>query len=174
MADPKQSVRAHVALGSNLGDRCAHLVAALDALGGTPECRIVARSRVYETAPVGPPQGDYLNAAIAVDTRLTARALLERLQAIEQERGRERSVPLGPRTLDLDLLLYGDAVIDEPGLQVPHPRMHERAFVLEPLAEVAAELHHPILGRSIRELAERVRDSAATRIREEEAWQSWP
>lgn len=170
--------RAYVALGSNLGDRDAHLARALAALDATPGVERVARSAVYETDPVGPPpQGPYLNAVVALDTTLSARALLERLLAIEAACGRTRGAGRdAPRTLDLDLLLCGDEIVDEPGLRVPHPRLHERAFVLEPLCDVAPDLVHPVLGRRVAELAARVRDPAAVRRRPEEepAWPSPP
>ena len=146
---PGAAVAAWIALGSNVGDRQAHLAHAFEAIGQVPGVRLVRRSSVRETEPVGPPgQGPYLNAVAEVETTLAARALLEALLDIERRRGRDRSqeVRFGPRTLDLDLLAWGDAVpggdaaIDVPGLSVPHPRMHARAFVLEPLAELAPSL----------------------------------
>lgn len=146
---PTGPVAAWIALGSNVGDRQAHLAHAFEAIGQVPGVRLVRRSSVRETEPVGPPgQGPYLNAVAEVETTLAARALLEALLDIERRRGRDRSqeVRFGPRTLDLDLLAWGDAVpggdaaIDVPGLSVPHPRMHARAFVLEPLAELAPSL----------------------------------
>lgn len=154
---------AYVALGSNLGDRAAHLRRALEALRATPDVERVERSRLYETAPVGPaPQGAFLNAAARVETGLSPRALLERLLAVERGEGRVRTGERwGPRTLDLDLLLYGDAVVAEPGLEIPHPRLHERPFVLEPLVELAAELRHPTRGETLSALAARVRDPEA-------------
>jgi 2-amino-4-hydroxy-6-hydroxymethyldihydropteridine diphosphokinase len=128
-------MRAAVALGSNVGDRHAHLDAAVEALASLGD--VVAISSIYETAPVaGPPQADYLNAVAVLETDLEPKELLGRLFAIETARGRERTVRFGPRTLDLDLLLFDDAVIDEPDVSVPHPRMTERRFVLEPLLEV--------------------------------------
>lgn len=148
---------AAIALGSNLGDRAANLEAALLRIGGIPFTRLAARSGFYETAPVGPvAQGPFLNAAAAVSTSLTPRQLLEALHAIERDCGRERSreTRWGPRTLDLDLLLFGDSRIDEPGLTIPHPRLHERSFVLIPLREIAPEWTVPGLGRTIRALAE--------------------
>ncbi|MFP4144373.1 MAG: 2-amino-4-hydroxy-6-hydroxymethyldihydropteridine diphosphokinase [Phycisphaeraceae bacterium] len=146
-----------VALGSNLGDRRVQLERAAEALGALPRTRLIAMSRLHETAPVGGPagQGPFLNAAAKLETDLAPRELLDAMQAIEAEAGRESSaerVHWGPRVLDLDLLLYDDRRIDEPGLTVPHPRMHERAFVLEPLAEIAPEAVHPRLGRPVREL----------------------
>ncbi|CAG0948952.1 2-amino-4-hydroxy-6-hydroxymethyldihydropteridinediphosphokinase [Myxococcaceae bacterium] len=158
-------VDAFVSLGSNLGDREATLRMALSALAATPETSLVAVSSWYETDPVGPaPQGPYLNAAARLRTTLSARDLLDRLLAIERKAGRVRSAERNAaRTLDLDLLLYGVQRIDEPGLLVPHPRLHERGFVLEPLAEIAGERRHPRLGVAIAELAARVRDATAVR-----------
>jgi 2-amino-4-hydroxy-6-hydroxymethyldihydropteridine diphosphokinase len=130
--------RAYVGLGANLGDRESTLRAAVEALGAEDGIELVAVSELRETEPVGVgEQPLYLNGAVALDTTLTARDLLERLLALEQRFGRVR-VPgeHGPRTLDLDLLLYGDEETDEPGLTLPHPRLHERRFVLEPLADL--------------------------------------
>lgn len=144
---------AYIALGSNLGDRAANLEHAFGALAALPGTSLIARSSVHETEPVGPPQSRYLNAAAALDTGLSARGLLESMLAIERECGRvRRGERWGPRTLDLDLLLHGDGVIDEPGLRVPHPRLHERLFVLVPLAEIAGGVVVPGLARSVAEL----------------------
>jgi 2-amino-4-hydroxy-6-hydroxymethyldihydropteridine diphosphokinase len=137
---------AYVALGSNLGDREATLRAAVDALAATEGVEVVAISRLIDTAPVGNiDQPRFLNGVVAVETELPARDLLDALLSIEQQFGRVREgvPPQGPRTLDLDLLVYGDAEIDEPGLRVPHPRLHERSFVLEPLADLAPALEVP-------------------------------
>ncbi len=128
--------RAFLALGSNLGDRLAHLRGAVAAM---PD--VVGVSRVYETAPVGgPEQGQYLNAVVELDTDLTPRELLDLCHRLEDAAGRVRAERWGPRTLDVDVLLVGDVVVDEPDLQVPHPRLWERAFVLVPLADLAPEL----------------------------------
>jgi 2-amino-4-hydroxy-6-hydroxymethyldihydropteridine diphosphokinase len=136
-ARPPHTRRAYLGIGSNLGDRLAHLQAAVDGLAATPDVAVVAVSRVYETAPVGgPPQDDYLNAVVAVDTALTARALMELGQRLEAAEHRERTERWGPRTLDVDVLLVGDEEVHEPDLEVPHPRMSERAFVLAPLADL--------------------------------------
>lgn len=157
--------RAFVSLGSNLGDRSAQLERAVESLRSTSGVRWVALSRVYETDPVGPaPQGAYLNAVAEIETDLAPRQLLERLLEIEIEGGRVRQgVRNEARTIDLDLLLFDDCCIEEEGLRVPHPRMHERGFVLEPLCDLAAERIHPTSGRTVAELAARVRDPGAVR-----------
>lgn len=138
-------VRAYVGLGSNLGDREATLRAALHALAEAPGVTHVTASAIRETAPVGyVDQPGFLNAAAAVDTELAPRDLLELLLRIERDLGRTRDGPrFGPRTIDLDLLLYGSERLEEPGLTVPHPRLHERLFVLEPLAELDSSLEVP-------------------------------
>jgi 2-amino-4-hydroxy-6-hydroxymethyldihydropteridine diphosphokinase len=144
-----------VALGSNLGDRLATLLAAIEELDRLPMTRVERRSRFIETAPEGPPgQGPYLNGAARLRSGLEPRPLLEALLAIEHRHGRRRAAepPQGPRTLDLDLLLHGERVIREGDLIVPHPRMHTRRFVLEPLAEIAPEAMHPLLGASVESL----------------------
>jgi 2-amino-4-hydroxy-6-hydroxymethyldihydropteridine diphosphokinase len=157
----------YVAMGSNLGDRDAHLAAGLAALRATPGIEVVAVSPLYETDPVGPaPQGPYLNGAIELVTTLLPDALLKRLLEIEISQGRTRgSDRNAPRTLDLDLLLYGNRKLAGPDLEVPHPRLAERPFVLEPLCDLAPDLIHPTLGESIEVLARRVRDNEAVRRR---------
>lgn len=127
--------RAYLGLGSNLGDRLENLRRAV-ALLRERGVRVVRSSRVYETDPVGPPQPDYLNAVVEVEARGTAAGLLRAGLGVEEAMGRERMERWGPRVIDIDLLTFGDRTIDEPGLQVPHPRMHERAFVLVPLLEL--------------------------------------
>jgi 2-amino-4-hydroxy-6-hydroxymethyldihydropteridine diphosphokinase len=137
--------RAYVGLGANLGDRAAMLGAALEQLAAEPEISLMAVSGFRETDPVGlTEQPRFLNAAAAVETELPARELLDRLLAVERRLGRMRTGPrFGPRTIDLDLLLYGDEEIVQAGLQVPHPRLHERLFALEPLAELDSKLVVP-------------------------------
>jgi 2-amino-4-hydroxy-6-hydroxymethyldihydropteridine diphosphokinase len=135
--------RAYVGVGANLGDREATIRAAIDALPG-----VVGVSELRETDPVGVvDQPGFLNGAIELETKLGARELLETLLAIERELGRERRERWGPRTIDLDLLLYGEETFDEPGLTVPHPRLHERRFALEPLADLHPGLEIPGRGR---------------------------
>jgi 2-amino-4-hydroxy-6-hydroxymethyldihydropteridine diphosphokinase len=130
------TVRAYLGVGSNLGDRLAFLQSAVDGLAGTDGIEVVAVSAVYETDPVGPEQPEYLNAVVAVDTTLPAHSLLVVGQSLEVEAHRVRGERWGPRTLDVDVLFYGDALINEPDLVVPHPRWHERDFVLAPLADL--------------------------------------
>ena len=144
-------VRAAIGLGSNLGDRARHIGDAVAALAETGS--LIRVSSLYETAPIGgPKQKPYLNAVVVVDTGLLPRQLLERCLEIEQEQGRERRERWGPRTLDLDVLLYGSEVIDNADLKVPHPRMTKRRFVLEPLLEVWPEAALPD-GTMLRELS---------------------
>jgi 2-amino-4-hydroxy-6-hydroxymethyldihydropteridine diphosphokinase len=132
---------AYLALGSNLGDRAAFLQSALDGLARADDVRVIAVSRVYETEPVGgPAQGAYLNAVVAVETRLAPHALLALAQQLERDAQRVRGERFGPRTLDVDVLLYDDVQLDDPDLTLPHPRMWQRGFVLAPLRDVAGHL----------------------------------
>lgn len=154
---------AAVAMGSNVGDRRAHLLAAVDAASRLPGTRVVAVSSFRDTSPVGPvAQDDFLNAAMLLETALSPVDLLAALHAIESARGRRRETEVrwGPRTLDLDLLIHGDEVVEGPSLTLPHPRLHERGFVLEPLEEIAPDLMVPGLGRSVRALARAWRGTA--------------
>ena len=141
---------AFIGLGANLGDATTTIASAFESLAQLPHSRLVARSSLYRTQPVDADGPDYVNAVARVDTALSPRDLLEALLAIELDHGRERGHRNAPRTLDLDLLLHGAHVIDEPGLVVPHPRLHLRAFALLPLAEIAPDLvmpeHGPISG----------------------------
>ncbi len=135
----RPEVLIYLALGANLGDAQTALRAATQSIATLPNTQLVATSSLYRTAPIGATGPDYVNAVIAVTTRLNAPELLAHLQQIESLAGRVRPYRNAPRTLDLDILLYGDACIDSPALQIPHPRMAERAFVLVPLAEIAPD-----------------------------------
>lgn len=148
-----QPARAYVGIGSNLGDPVNQVRQAFDRLDNILSSCCVARSALYRSAPVGgpPDQLDYINAVVALDTGLTPGQLLAVLQAFELAQGRQRTVRWGPRTLDLDLLLYDQLITDDPRLTLPHPRLHERAFVLYPLYEIAPDLVIPGRG-SLREL----------------------
>ncbi|MCZ7528157.1 MAG: 2-amino-4-hydroxy-6-hydroxymethyldihydropteridine diphosphokinase [Acidimicrobiia bacterium] len=132
--------RAYLGLGSNLGDRLERLQSAVDGLAAAEGVTVVAVSPVYETEPVGPPQPDYLNAVVSIDTQLTPRQLLEVARRLEAEAGRVRGERWGSRSLDVDLLLVGDEEVCETDLVVPHPRLRERAFVLAPLSDLAPDL----------------------------------
>lgn len=139
--------RAYIGLGANLGDPLATLAQACAAIKRWPGCRWVAVSAPWRSAPVDAVGPDFFNAVLAIDTPLEARELLARLQALESQHGRQRPYRHAPRTLDLDLLLLGATVSDDPALRLPHPRLHQRAFVLRPLLELAPELQAPGLGR---------------------------
>ncbi len=143
--------QAFIGLGSNLGDRLANLQRAVEMLASREGIRFVKSSRVYETEPVGPPQPDYLNAVVEIETTLEPFQFLGACLQIENEMGRVRTERWGPRVIDLDILTLGDERIDEPDLQVPHPRMHERGFVLLPLLELTADPPLPG-GRRLKDL----------------------
>jgi 2-amino-4-hydroxy-6-hydroxymethyldihydropteridine diphosphokinase len=148
-----RATRAYIGLGANLGDRRAALDAAFRALAVLPQTTLRAASSLYRSAPIESSGADYLNAVVGLDTRLAPDALLAELLRIERAHGRERPYRNAPRTLDLDLLLYGARRIETLTLTVPHPRLHERAFVLVPLAQIAPHLAIPGLGRVIDLLA---------------------
>lgn len=149
-------ITAFIALGSNLANPVAQVQAGLRALAGLPHTRVTGASSLYQNPAVGVgDQPDFVNAVASIETLLAPRALLEGVLAIERARGRVREIPNAPRTLDLDIVLYGEEVIDEPGLTIPHPRMLERAFVLLPLAEIAPHAMVPGAGPAAR-LAARV------------------
>ena len=155
---------AYVGLGANIGEPRRQLQTALEELNGLPQTRMTANSGLYRSAPMGHvDQPDFLNAVAQLDTDLAAEALLQGLQEIERRHGRERPFAGAPRTLDLDLLLYGNARISTPRLTVPHPRMHERAFVLQPLAEIAPDALIPDRGRA-RDLVPLCKDQFVERI----------
>lgn len=147
--------RAYIGIGGNLDDPVSQVRRALQALAVLPACRRVACSPLYRTAPVGgpPDQPDYINAVAALDTTLAPKNLLAALQALEEARGRVRTERWGPRTLDLDLLLYDRRVSDDPALTLPHPRLHERAFVLYPLYDIAPDLDIPGRGSLVELMA---------------------
>jgi 2-amino-4-hydroxy-6-hydroxymethyldihydropteridine diphosphokinase len=145
------SETAYLSLGSNVGDRVRNLREAVDRIGELGE--VVAVSSLYETEPVEfTDQPWFLNSAIALETDLAPQELMSRLLEIERTMGRERTQIKGPRKIDIDVILFEDQVIDRPELTVPHPAMHERRFVLEPLAEIAAEARHPVTKKSVREM----------------------
>lgn len=154
--------RAAIGLGSNLGDRARHIAEAIGALSRVGD--LVASSALYQTAPIGgPDQGPYLNAVAVIETNLSARDLLDACLEIERAHGRERRERWGPRTLDLDVVLFGDSVIDEPGLTVPHPELANRRFVLEPLAEAWPDAALPD-GTPVTSLLPAVADQAVHRM----------
>ncbi len=143
--------RVFIGVGSNEGDRLAVISSAIKQLGRLPGIRVAQMATILETEPVGgPPQGPYLNTVVEIETTLAPRHLLDALKALERAHGRiPKAERWAPRLLDLDIVLYGDHVIREPDLVTPHERMHERRFVLEPLAQLAPDLVHPILGQTI-------------------------
>ena len=155
--------RVFVGVGSNEGDRLALISQAVKTLALVPQIQIVQMAVITETEPVGgPPQGPYLNTVVEVETTLTPQVLLERLQEIERVFGRSASAERwSPRTMDLDLLSYEDRIVQDAQLTLPHPRLHERRFVLEPLAQLAPDWVHPVLRKTVRELLAALPPSAA-------------
>ena len=147
-------VRAVIALGSNVDEPDRQVNRAFDEIAAMPQTKLVAKSRLHRTKPVGyAGQPDFVNACALVETGLAPRALLDNLLQLEKQHGRVRTIRNGPRTLDLDIVLYGDTIVDEPGLVIPHPRAHDRAFVLEPLVEVWPDATIPGKGKAAELLA---------------------
>lgn len=145
--------KVYISFGSNLGDREENIKKAIELIGESPEIRIEKASSFYETEPVGDKAQDwFLNGVLEIETQLLPEELLSVLQEIEKELGRMREIVHGPRTIDLDILLFNDRIVDTPRLKIPHPLMYERNFVLIPLAEIVPEARHPVLGKSIEEL----------------------
>ncbi len=152
---------AYIGLGSNIGARETLLKTSIEKLEAGNDMTVTKISPLYETKPVGgPPQPDYINAALEINTQLHPGQLLDRLHEIENDLGRERTVKWGPRTIDLDILLYGNEVVDNERLTIPHPLMHEREFALAPLSEIAPNVEHPILRKTIRELLNNLESSS--------------
>jgi len=160
-------VEAYIGIGSNLGDRRDLCARALGLLGMLPHSRLIAHSSAYETEPVGDVGGAFVNLVARVDTELPVRRLLLILQETERGLGRDLDRRVGPRTMDLDLLFYGDQVIHAGELVVPHPRLHERRFVLAPLAELTRNLVHPVLGQTVSTLLSALHDPHDVRRLEE-------
>ena len=150
-----------IALGSNLGESRATLEAALEKIDNIPEITVKTRSNWYKTAPVGPSQPDYINGCALLEGKLNPQELLKVLLKIEDQFGRVRQQRWGPRTLDLDLLLFEDLILETPELQIPHPRMTQRAFVLVPLVEIAPDWIEPVSGEMIAQLVEKVDTSGS-------------
>lgn len=160
----RKRARSAIALGSNLGDSLTILTDALNSLAHTPDVTLTAKSSWYQTEPVGPPQPDYLNGCALLDVQMTPQELLGTLLKVEAQFGRVREGRNAPRTLDLDLLLFDDLILDTSNLQVPHPRMRERAFVLVPLAEIAPNWIEPVSGKAIAQLVQTVDCSGVSRL----------
>lgn len=152
-----------IGVGSNVGNRERHLLHAYDRMVTLKGVRPVKLSRFYETAPVGgPPQPPFLNAVLCIETTRSPQWLLKQFQRIEADMGRIRTVKWGPRNIDIDILLYGDKIVNEEQLKIPHPLMHVRLFVLEPLIEIMPDVVHPILRKTAVQLYEEQKQSGAT------------
>jgi len=150
--------KVYVGLGSNLGNRRENLVNAINRIDANAGIQVKDKSGFFETTPVGgPPQPDYVNCAIELETEIEPQTLLKEFNKIERELGRKPGVRWGPRIVDLDILLYGDRIVNDHNLKIPHERMHERAFVLEPLCDISPDIKHPVLRVSVSELLEKLR-----------------
>ncbi len=165
---------AFLGLGSNLGSRKQNIRQAVTCLRQTSGIRVKESSSIYETAPIGGPagQGKFLNACLEIETVLSPQRLLQALKAIERKLGRKRTVKWGPRVIDLDILLYGDRVIRTSRLTIPHPRLTERSFVLDPLAEIAADVVHPALKMTIGKLRRKRKAKSAKRKTKAKSWKN--
>jgi 2-amino-4-hydroxy-6-hydroxymethyldihydropteridine diphosphokinase len=167
MTDP---VIAYIGIGSNMGDRQAYCLEAVRFIARFPKTSLIAVSSLYETAPLERTDQEwFINCVTAVRTTLAPRELLQACQEVEQFLGRKRSVRFGPRTIDLDILFYGDRIIQGPEVTIPHPRAHQRRFVLEPLAEIAPELEHPTLHKTATQLLQGIKD-----LQEVRRWAPFP
>lgn len=169
-ADPPAVVAARIGLGSNLGDRRENMRAAADRLADHPAVVAVAASRLYESPPMGPPQGAYLNAALMIETTLSPLALLALCRRIEEAGRRQRSVHWGPRTIDLDILDYAGETLESDELTLPHPGIADRDFVLAPLRDVVPEWRHPADGTGVDELLARCADSTFRVVADAGSW----
>lgn len=159
------SNHAFIALGSNIGDKTGNCTRAISLISKHEDCIVLRVSSFYETEPWGVVEQDkFINMAVEIETALSPFELLEFLKSLEIEMGRTKAERWGPRLIDLDIIFYNDKIIDEKGLNVPHPHMHERAFVLAPLSEIAPDLIHPLLGKSISELFKSVDSSGVKKI----------
>ncbi len=168
-------VLAYLGLGSNLGDRRRNIVQALTFLDKSPDVAVMSVSALYETTPVGgPDQPDYLNAATVVKTSLDSEELLEICLGIEYAMGRKRTVKNAARVIDIDIELFGDSIINTANLVIPHPRMHERYFVMKPLADIAPDACHPVLGRTVSELLADLSSEGASLYSDMGNWRTEP
>ncbi len=150
--------KVYAALGSNLGNNRENIIRAIDRIEAYEEICVKEKSGFYDTTPVGgPPQPDYVNCVIGLETEIEPQTLLKEFKKIEIEQGREPGVRWGSRVVDLDILLYGDRIVNDHNLKIPHERMHERVFVLEPLCEISPDIKHPVSGISISELLEKLK-----------------
>ena len=150
--------KVYAGLGSNLGNKKENIIRAIDRIDAYEEICVKEKSGFYDTTPVGgPPQPDYVNCVIGLETEVEPQTLLKEFKKIEIEQGRKPGVRWGPRVVDLDILLYGDRIVNDPNLKIPHERMHERVFVLEPLCEISPDIKHPVSGISISELWEKLK-----------------
>ena len=147
--------KVYAGLGSNLGNKRENILSAIDRIDAYEKICIKEKSGFYDTAPVGgPPQSDYVNCVIGLETEVEPQTLLKEFKKIEIELGRKSGVRWGPRVVDLDIILFGDRIVNDHNLKIPHERMHERVFVLEPLCEISPDIKHPVSGKSISELLE--------------------